>query len=117
MEFSEHEKLIEIGRNLASEAPEDWLRIEVDVFMLAEVSTSSVEVFKEDGSREFFDIPFSASMAFRELREGMHTAEYGTWFSAQYSLEKPGGSRSNMITTMSPLFPIHWTPSGMPMII
>ncbi|GHC94978.1 hypothetical protein GCM10007079_46080 [Nocardiopsis terrae] len=105
MEFSEHEKLIEIGRNLASEAPEDWLRIEVDVFMLAEVSTSSVEVFKEDGSREFFDIPFSASMAFRELREGMHTAEYGTWFSAQYSLEKPGRFKVEYDYDNEPPFP------------
>lgn len=105
MEFSEHEKLIEIGRGLASGAPEGWLRIEADVFMLAEVSTASVEVFKEDGNREFFDIPFSVSMAFRELREGMHTPEYGTWFSAQYSLEKPGRFKVDYDYDNEPLFP------------
>lgn len=105
MEFSEHEKLIEIGRGLASEAPEGWLRIEAYVSMLAEVSAASVEVCKEDGVRDSISIPFMTSMAFRELRTGMHTAEHGTWFSAQYTLEKTGRFKVEYDHENEPPFP------------
>lgn len=73
--------------------------------MMTEVSTFSVEVFKEGGGHESISIPFPVSMAFRELREGMDTAEHGTWFSAQYYLERPGMFKVEYDYDSEPPFP------------
>lgn len=82
--------LQKIGILILDEVGDDWEEISVKYSALSTTSTTRTIIRGADGETRKGDIPVEASSLFNELRTGMHEDGKGTWYTAEYTITKPG---------------------------
>ncbi|WDZ91585.1 immunity protein YezG family protein [Nocardiopsis sp. HUAS JQ3] len=82
--------LQKIGILILDEVGDDWEEIAVKYSALSTTSTTRTRIRSADGETRKGDIPIEASSLFNELRTGMHEDGKGTWYTAEYTITKPG---------------------------
>ncbi|WP_150243311.1 hypothetical protein [Nocardiopsis quinghaiensis] len=87
------EFLRRIGTDLLRAAPDDWVKLRLVYSGLGACETARFEVMFEGGRSTGCVPPLSVVEWMREMREGMYTAGTGTWYTAYYEVERPGGHR------------------------
>jgi hypothetical protein len=79
--------------------PEDWQRLVIEYRVVGSYSEGRVGLTRQGGViqdwdpppelTQDWDPPLEAWHRFQDLRGGMYTEGEGTWFGAQYKLERP----------------------------
>lgn len=83
------EVLDQLTITLLEALPEDWQRLVIEYRVLGRHSDARIGIYGPDGSIRKWDPPLEAWHRFQDLRHGMYAEGEGTWFSAQYVLERP----------------------------
>jgi hypothetical protein len=69
--------------------PEDWQRLVIEYRVVGRHSDGRVALARQDGVLRDWDPPVEVWHRLQELRGGMYAEGEGTWFGAQYRLERP----------------------------
>lgn len=69
--------------------PEDWQRLVIEYRVVGSYSNGRVGLTRADGVMRDWDPPLETWHRFQDLRRGMYGEGEGTWFGAQYKLERP----------------------------
>jgi hypothetical protein len=69
--------------------PQDWQRLVIEYRVVGRHSVGRVGLTRADGVMRDWDPPLEAWHRFQDLRRVMYTEGEGTWFGAQYKLERP----------------------------
>lgn len=71
---------------------------------VAGIATTRTRITDGDGDTRKGDIPLEASDLFNDLRKGMHTDDKGTWYTAHYTITRPGRFSSDFDYDSEPQF-------------
>jgi hypothetical protein len=74
---------------LIESAPEDWQRITLQYRQLGGHIDVRTGVAGQDGAIRVWSPPKDVWYRFQDLRGGMYVEGQGTWFAAQYTLDRP----------------------------
>ncbi|MET9230475.1 hypothetical protein [Lentzea sp. NPDC003310] len=69
--------------------PPDWERVQIEYRVVGRHSDGRVGLVRGDGIMRDWDPPLETWHRFQDLRGGMYAEGEGTWFGAQYKLERP----------------------------
>lgn len=83
------EVLDQLTLMLLDALPEDWQRVQIEYRVVGRHSDGRVGVVRADGVMRDWDPPLETWHRFQDLRRGMYAEGEGTWFGAQYKLDRP----------------------------
>ncbi|WP_017598382.1 hypothetical protein [Nocardiopsis lucentensis] len=87
------EVLVEIGRELVEQAPQDWRELRLSYRTLLGYEGVEYRAVGPSGEVTPLPRPYRAHRALSRLREGVYTPGRGTWFGAEYVVTRPGRYR------------------------
>jgi hypothetical protein len=79
-----------VGMALLEVAPVDWTQIDFTLSALAGIMSPGCTVRREGGAIEDIDPPDEAWQLLTELRDEMYQPGKGAWFTAKYTITRPG---------------------------
>ncbi|RKS06915.1 uncharacterized protein DUF600 [Nocardiopsis sp. Huas11] len=86
----QHQILQNVGGLVLDSVDDDWDEITATYSALVGMSTTSLTVTTRDGRTRKGKFPLRAVPMMSELRAGMHDEEKGTWYTAKYTIQRPG---------------------------
>lgn len=69
--------------------PDDWQELVIEHRKVGMHSNARIGLTRADGVMRLWDPPLEAWHRFQDLKHGMYREGEGTWFGAQYRLERP----------------------------
>ncbi|MCY9786886.1 hypothetical protein KIK06_23670 [Nocardiopsis sp. EMB25] len=86
----QHEILQQVGGLILDSVPDDWSEIRAEFSAVVGMSTTDLTVTTDTGETRKGKFPLQAVPLMSRLRAGMHDDGKGTWYTAAYTIRRPG---------------------------